>query len=173
MEWKGHTTNYEKHEKTNKYKYKCSFCLPNVTKYLVKDIPVLAVHDCLEGRPLLARPCLPINSLLLFPFLSPTMSSLSCPFTTPVLTCPPCTLLELCPCTSSAPPATASKAKSWMAAIKNQFACHQKLLNSSMSACSSPELPSLASAAVRKSRLCRALGALSTGSLTEQARALG
>ena len=89
-------------------------------QYLVKDIPVLAVHDCLEGRPLLARPCLPINSLLLFPLLSPTMSSLSCPFTTPVLTCPPCTLLELCPCTSSAPPATASKAKSWMAAIKNQ-----------------------------------------------------
>ena len=100
--------------------------------HLVKDIPVFAVHDCLEGRLLLARPCLPITSLLFLLkttspiFLSNDNANLShllvtcCPLT------PNCSLLKLCLCTSSsALPAAmrASKArKRWKTAIKRRVA---------------------------------------------------
>ena len=116
--------------------YLCLFCLDLFSFdcfHLVKDIPVFAVQDCLDGRLLLARPCLPITSLLFLLKTTPPTILLSndnanlsnllvtcCPLT------PNCSLLKLCLCTSSsALPAAmrASKArKRWKTAIKRRVA---------------------------------------------------
>ena len=101
--------------------------------HLVKDIPVFAVHDCLDGRLLLARPCLPITSLLfLLKTTSPAilLSNDNANLSNLLVTCcpltPNCSLLKLCLCTSSsALPAAmrASKArKRWKTAIKRRVA---------------------------------------------------